>query len=129
MTVVKHALTLPANARIKPTCRRYPPLKPASLRTWIQQLAPPPEGTGARVSTAPAQVSPAGTVAAGVAEQTDSEPPSTAGAAEAAGTVGTAGASSTVAEQTEAEPPPPPLAPSQPPSESPCEEAVSLVME
>ena len=40
MEVVRVALQLPENARIKPTCRAFPGIEPVQIRKWIRRLAP-----------------------------------------------------------------------------------------
>lgn len=39
LAVVRHALTLPANARIKPIARCYPGVTPVQVRKWIRDAA------------------------------------------------------------------------------------------
>jgi len=38
--IVREALLRPENARIKPTCSKYPHVEPCQLRKWIQKFAP-----------------------------------------------------------------------------------------
>ena len=62
--VVRHSLSLPKNARIKPTCRAYPGIEPVQIRKWIKAFEPlieaedkgrrPRHGKGTRVAVAPA---------------------------------------------------------------------------
>jgi len=40
IAVVKYSLSLPATARVKPTCRAYPGIEPVQIRKWIKAFAP-----------------------------------------------------------------------------------------
>ena len=40
LAIVRHALSLPATARVKPTCRAFPGIEPVQIRKWIRALAP-----------------------------------------------------------------------------------------